>query len=203
MHHFNANSDIKYNFILNFAFFLKKSEWIIIPDGTNYSGSLSLVTCRPQTYVATVTSSGCWVGWKLPVPASPTRNVHLLRNWWGNSYGNWNRRTSTAEVSGVGWFGIALIGIVVLLEQNSNQDWRNIYSSRPGLTGRHFADDIFKCIFMNEKFCILILISLKFVPKGPIDNKPALVQVMDWCWTGDKPLPEPMLIQFTDAYIWH
>ena len=33
---------------------------------------------------------------------------------------------------------------------------------------------------MNEKFFILIQISLKFVPKRPIDNKPALVQVMDW-----------------------
>ena len=35
-------------------------------------------------------------------------------------------------------------------------------------------EDIFKCIFVNEKFCILIQISLKFVPKGPIDNNPAL-----------------------------
>ena len=41
--------------------------------------------------------------------------------------------------------------------------------------GRHFADDIFRCIFMNEKICILIKISLKFVPKGPINNNPA------WC----------------------
>ena len=30
------------------------------------------------------------------------------------------------------------------------------------------ADNIFKCIFLNEKFCILIKISLKFIPKGPI-----------------------------------
>ena len=37
------------------------------------------------------------------------------------------------------------------------------------------ADDIFKCIFLNEKLCILIRISLKFAPKGPIDNNPALV----------------------------
>ena len=37
------------------------------------------------------------------------------------------------------------------------------------------ADDIFRNIFVNEKFCILIKISLKFVPKGPIDNNPALV----------------------------
>ena len=45
----------------------------------------------------------------------------------------------------------------------------------PGQNGRHFPDDIFRRIFVNEKFCILIEISLKFVPKGPIDNKPALV----------------------------
>ena len=56
---------------------------------------------------------------------------------------------------------------------------------------------------MNEKFCILIQISLKFVPKGLIDNKTALVQVMAWCQTGDKPLPEAMLIEFRDAYMRH
>ena len=50
----------------------------------------------------------------------------------------------------------------------------------PGQNGRHFADDIFKCIFLNENLCILIQISLKFVSKGPIDNKWALVQVMAW-----------------------
>ena len=37
------------------------------------------------------------------------------------------------------------------------------------------ADDIFKCISLNEKVRILIKISLKFVPKGLIDNKQALV----------------------------
>ena len=37
------------------------------------------------------------------------------------------------------------------------------------------TDDIFKCIFVNEKFSILIPVSLKFVPKVRIDNKPALV----------------------------
>ena len=63
-----------------------------------------------------------------------------------------------------------------------------------------FQDDIFKCIFMNEKFCVLIPISLKFVPKGPIKNIPALVQIMAWRLSGDKPLSEQMLIQFTDAY---
>ena len=66
-----------------------------------------------------------------------------------------------------------------------------------------FADDIFKHSFMNENVKISIRISLKFVPKGPIDNKSALVQVMAWCRTGDKSLPEPMLPQFTEAYMRH
>ena len=46
---------------------------------------------------------------------------------------------------------------------------------RPRQDGRHFADDILKCIFLNENVWIPIEISLKFVPKGPIDNIPALV----------------------------
>ena len=37
------------------------------------------------------------------------------------------------------------------------------------------ADDIFRCILVNEKFFILIKISRNFVPEGPIDNNPALV----------------------------
>ena len=57
---------------------------------------------------------------------------------------------------------------------------RELTHLSPGQNGRHFADDIFKCIFMNEKFGILIPISLKFVSKGPIDNKSSLVQVMGW-----------------------
>ena len=77
--------------------------------------------------------------------------------------------------------------------------WTWVHSSPPKQNGHHFADDIFKCIFCNEKSSILFWISLKFLPKGPIDNKSVLVQVMPWCWIGDKPLPEPMLIQFTDA----
>ena len=42
-----------------------------------------------------------------------------------------------------------------------------INPSPPGQNGHHFAEDIFRCIFVNEKFYILIKISLKFVPKGP------------------------------------
>ena len=46
---------------------------------------------------------------------------------------------------------------------------------KPWQNGRHLPDDIFKCIFLNENVLITIKISLKFVPKGPINNIPALV----------------------------
>ena len=65
------------------------------------------------------------------------------------------------------------------------------------------ADDILKCIFLNENDDIPIEISLKLVPRSPINNKSALVQVMAWRQTGDKPLSEPMMNQFTDAYMCH
>ena len=47
------------------------------------------------------------------------------------------------------------------------------------------TDDIFKCIFLNENDRIPVQISLKFVPRSPINNKAALVQVMAWRRTGD------------------
>ena len=59
---------------------------------------------------------------------------------------------------------------------------------------RRFADDTFKRIFSNENVRISIKISLKFVPKGPIKNNPALVQIMAWHRSGDKPLSEPMMV---------
>ena len=56
---------------------------------------------------------------------------------------------------------------------------------RPRQNGRHFADDTFKCIFLNENVEISIKNSLKLVPKGQINNIPALVQVMAWRRSGD------------------
>ena len=59
--------------------------------------------------------------------------------------------------------------------------------------GQHFTDDFFKCIFVNGNIQILNTIWLKFVPKGPINNNTALVQLMAWRGTADKLLSEPML----------
>ena len=64
------------------------------------------------------------------------------------------------------------------------QQWvlLKINTLRPGENGRHFPDDIFKCIFLNEDIWISIQFSLK------------LIQIMAWHRPGDKPLSEPMMV---------
>ena len=59
---------------------------------------------------------------------------------------------------------------------------------------RHFSDDTFRCIFLNKNVWISINISPKLVLKGPINNIPALVQIMAWRRSGDKPLSEPRMV---------
>ena len=62
-------------------------------------------------------------------------------------------------------------------------------TSRPTQDGNHFPDDIFKFIFLNEN----VEISINIFPNGPINNNPALAQIMAWRRPGDKPLSEPMM----------
>ena len=73
---------------------------------------------------------------------------------------------------------------------------------RPRRNRRHFADDIFKCIFLNENEWVSLRISLKFFPKVRINNIPSLVQIMSWRRSGDKPLSEPMMVSLpTHIYV--
>ena len=65
---------------------------------------------------------------------------------------------------------------------------------RPRQICRHFADDIFKCILWNENARISLKFSPKLVPKMRINNIPALVQMMAWRRSDDKPLSEQMMI---------
>ena len=67
-------------------------------------------------------------------------------------------------------------------------DLSHINSSPPGQSGCHFADDTLRCISVNEKFYIVIKISLKFVLMGPVDDNLALTYIMAWRRIGDKPL---------------
>ena len=45
-------------------------------------------------------------------------------------------------------------------------------------------------------------ISLKFVPPSPVDIESALVEAMAWCWFGDKPLVQPLIMKFYES-LWH
>ena len=82
---------------------------------------------------------------------------------------------------------------VTPVPQNAMKYYIHINSLRPRRNRRHFTD-IFKCIIWNENVSSLIKISLKFIPKGPINSIPALLQIMAWHRQGDKPLSEPMMI---------
>ena len=82
----------------------------------------------------------------------------------------------------------------LLLDFWSDNDTNLSFNTlRPRRNRRHFADDIFKCIFLNENVLISIKIQLKFIPKGPINSIPTLAQIMAWRRPGDKPLSEPMM----------
>ena len=64
---------------------------------------------------------------------------------------------------------------------NANTQW-----------GRDKIAAILQMTYSNSLYCkkivLFIQISLKIVSKGPIyRNKPALVQIMAWCWVGNKP----------------
>ena len=72
--------------------------------------------------------------------------------------------------------------------------WHQFNTMRPRQNARHFADDTFNRIFVKEIVRISIKFSLKFVPKGPINNITALFQIIAWRRPGDKPLSEPVMV---------
>ena len=64
-----------------------------------------------------------------------------------------------------------------------------------GWNSRYFADDFFlewKLWYVVSKFHLSLF---------PWSHKSALVQVVAWRRTGDKPVPQPMMTNSTDAYI--
>ena len=53
---------------------------------------------------------------------------------------------------------------------------------------------------MEENLSISIEISLKFMPMGPINNIPSLVQIMALSRPGNKPLSETMMVSLRPIY---
>ena len=92
---------------------------------------------------------------------------------------------------------IQTVNISFVVQSLNQFSMSRVNTLRPRQNGRHFADDMFKCIFLNENVWIPIEISLTFVPKGPINNIPALVQIMGWHRPGAKPLSEAMMVNLS------
>ena len=89
------------------------------------------------------------------------------------------------------WFSIRGTSLVITVTTTLLA----LNTSRPRQDGRLFANDILKCIFLNENVSIAISVSLKFV-WGPVNNIPTLAQIMAWRRPGDKPLFEPLMVSF-------
>ena len=73
--------------------------------------------------------------------------------------------------------------IIYFCWHSVNKRSMRLNALRPRQNCCHFADDSFKCIFLNENVWIALKISLKFVPKVQINNIPVLVQVGAWSAT--------------------
>ena len=74
--------------------------------------------------------------------------------------------------------------------------------------GRDKMAAILQMTFSNsfsckKNVCILIQMSLKFVPKSLINNNTTLFKIMVWRLSGDKPLSGPKIAKFIDAYMHH
>ena len=102
------------------------------------------------------------------------------------------------------WIGIfvSLFIASMLTYMMGRKLYKPCYPLRPRQNECYFADDKVNCIFLNENVWISIKISLKFVPKGPINNIQVLVQIVAWRRPGAKPLSEPMVASLlTHIYV--
>ena len=105
----------------------------------------------------------------------------LAAQWWETHLPSNHSKTGvnvTLPLKDLAYLNMFRVDIAHSFAQDVHNRHRLINSSLPGQNGCRFADAIFRFFFVNGKFCILIKISLKFVPKGSIDNLPTLVQIM-------------------------
>ena len=103
-----------------------------------------------------------------------TRNIQVLR--FGATYIRGLTVHWIVCIVAVG--KISLVRLKAIMQKMKNHQLNLVYALKPRQDGGHFADDTFKLTFFNWCVCILIEVSLKFVPKDSIDHKPALVQIM-------------------------
>ena len=127
----------------------------------------------------------------VPMMVSLLTHICVTRSQWVNTWYNW--LTSANQPCSL---------VITVTVNHVSRAWRtqvvpcntlcdHKLKCLMGLT--HWGRDIFKWIFLNENVWISTNISLNFVPKGLINNIPALVQIMAWCRPGNNPSSEPMM----------
>ena len=103
-------------------------------------------------------------------------------------------------------FGLesAPLSVIFKIIEELTEDTSSVINTlRLRQNGRHFTDDIFKCIFLNENMFEFRLKFHWFVPKGSIKNIPALVQIMAWHRPRWQAIIWTIEGQFTDRYMRH
>ena len=120
----------------------------------------------------------------------------LSKQWWG-----WWYETLSCPLwrHGNEYATVTVLARLIIDARKTHSVWNNsnrthINTLRPRQSGSHLPYNNFKVICFYENCCIFIKILLKFIPRGPINTIPALVQIIAWCRLGGKPLPEPMMI---------
>ena len=120
------------------------------------------------------------------------QRVNINSQWYFASFGSTSRFKYNP---GTNQYTVWHVSVSFMINHIFYWFWNSstINTLRPRQNGPHLADYTFKCIFFKENVRILIKISLKFVPKSPMDNIPAMFQIMAWR-RGDKPLSEAMMV---------
>ena len=150
-----------------------------------------MILCKNLNSLRPSDAYVCQLTWPLLVQKMACRLVgakHYLYQWWnivnwtpGNKFQwnfNWNSYICIQEnaVEHVIWKMAAILSQPQCVKLRYGCSFRSVInSSPPGENGRHFTDNIFKCIYLNENVWFSLKISMKFVPVVPLDNNPALV----------------------------
>ena len=80
-----------------------------------------------------------------------------------------------------------------LLVSVNNGILAHFNTSRLIQNGRNFVGDNFQIIFVNRNCCFFIQMSLRYVSLGPLNNNKALLEILVWHQTANKPLSEPTM----------
>ena len=141
-------------------------------------------------------------------PAQMASNAEIVSIWWRHhDYLECSKHFYTTTSSNLNipraslLSSIHLFCIMISWHANASPDGSSHIEAEtkwPPFPRRHF-----QTYFLEWKYSNFDKISLKSVPKVPIDNIPALVHIMARCRSGDKPLSESVMVcLLTHIYIY-